>query len=150
MAAVRLVGLSLIAITGIAGLLADAWPTSLPWPPMNLHAAFGALLLSMVVVSFRRGISRDLLDDAAARALCRRLSRMVYLILYLVIGADLFMRAASGAIFSTPPENLRDYFAYGLAALLAIRALTAFSVRRPPALRMSPQLARAEDAAAPR
>lgn len=150
MAAVRLVGLSLIAITAIAGLLADAWPASLPWLPMSLHAAFGASLLSMVLMSFRKGIFGDPISQAAARALSRRLSRTVYLVLYLVFGADQIVRAASGAIFSTPPENLRDYFAYGLASLLTIRALTVLSVRRSPERRMNPQLARAEDAAAPR
>ena len=140
MPAIRFAGLGLIAITGIAGLLSDA---------IYMHAAFGALLLSRVLVSYRQEIAGGSLLDITARARCRSLSRDVYLLLYLVFGADLLIRAVAGAAVSTPPENLRGYFAYGLAALLTIRALTVFSVRQPPALRMSPRLARAEDAAAP-
>jgi hypothetical protein len=148
MPASRFAGLSLTAITGIAGLICDAWPDSAPWPILYMHAAFGALLLSMVLVSFGQGIVAGSLIEPAARALCRRLSRDIYLLLYLVVGAEFIIRAAAGAAISTPPENLRIYFSYGLAALLSIRVLTVFSVRQPPALRMSPQLARAEDAAA--
>ena len=149
MPAVRFAGLSLIAVTGVAGLLRDAWPERIPSAFLHMHAAFGALLLSLVLVSFLQEIAAGALAEPAAHALARRLSRDVYLLLYLVFGANLFIRAAAGAAVSAPPENLRDYFSYGLAALLIVRALTALSVRQPPALRMSPQLARAEDAAAP-
>jgi hypothetical protein len=148
--AIRLVGLSIITATGVAGLICDAWPSRFPWSSIWLHAAFGASLLSMVLVRYREGIAGGFLIDAAAHALCRRLSRDVYLLLYSGFGIDLFIRAAAGAVVSTPPENLRDYFTYGLAALFTIRALSVFSARRPPALRMNPQLASAEDAAAPR
>jgi hypothetical protein len=149
MAAVRLIGLSLIATTGIAGLLADTWPTYLPLSPLSLHRVFGALLLSMVVLSFRRGVSRGALNQAAALVLCRRLSRSIYLVLYLVFGADQLVRASlSGAAF-LPPENLRDYFAYGLLALVTIRVLAAISVRPPPAPQMNPRLVRAEGVVAP-
>jgi hypothetical protein len=140
MAAIRIAGFALIATTGIAGLSADARPV--------LHAAFGAMLLSMILASFRNGIFGDRLDEAAARALSRRLSRTVYLMLYLVFGVDLIMRASSSAAVLPPPENLREYFYCGLVALAAIRFLAMLSARRPPAPRMSPQLAPAEDGAA--
>src|SRR5580698_932322 len=144
MPAIRFAGLSLIVVTGAAGMIGDASPSSAAWPSQYMHAAFGALLLSMILVSFRQGIAGGGLMDGAARALSRRLSRDLYLILYLMFGANLLVRAAVGAEVSTPPDNLRIYFTYGLGALLTIRALTAFSVRRPPARRMSPRLARAE------
>src|SRR5258708_3115357 len=124
MPAIRLAGLSVIAIAGIAGLTCDAWPGWLPWPSPYMHAAFGALLLSMVLVSFRRETAAGSLIDSAAHTLRRRLSHDVYLLLYLVFGADLLIRAAAGGVVSAPPENLRDYFTYGLAALLTIRVLT--------------------------
>lgn len=149
MAAARLLGLSLVATTGIAGLSGDAWPASLPWPPMGMHECFGVLLLSMVVMSFREGILRAPLSEAAARQLCRKLSRRVYLILYVVFGADQVVRASWNAAALQPLENRRDYFVYGLVALLSIRALAAISVRRPPAPRMNPRSAPAEGAAAP-
>jgi len=141
MTAVRLAGLSLVAATGIAGLSAD--------PRLNLHAAFGVLLLAMVAAGVHKAMLGNPPSEAEARALSRRLSRTVYLILYLVLGVDRLLRECSDAAVLQPPERLRDYFLYGLAALLAIRVLTILSVRRPRALRMSPQLGRAVDAAAP-
>jgi cytochrome b561 len=149
MAAVRLIGWILVAATGIAGVLAGALPTSVPWAPMSLHAVFGVLLLSLVVLGSRRGISQAPLSETAALALCRRLSRSVYLVLYLTIGGDQLVRAGWNAAALQPPENLRDYFAYGLLALVTIRTLLAISVRRPPTPRMNPRLARVEDAVAP-
>jgi hypothetical protein len=116
---------------------------------MSLHVAFGVLLLSMVVMGFRTGSPYGPLSETAARALCRRVSRSVYLVLYLVFGADQIVRASWNAAASQPPENLRDYFFYGLLALLTIRALAAISVRRPPAPQMNPRLVRAEGAVAP-
>jgi hypothetical protein len=145
MAATRLVGFSLILTTGLAGVLRDAWPVH--WPSIDLHAAFGALLLSMVAVRF--ATCRAPLSKTEARALCRQLSRSVYLLLYVIFGAEQLVRAVSNAPFSQPPENLRAYLAYGLAALLAIRMMAVLSVRRPPAPRMSPQEGRDEDAVAP-
>lgn len=136
-------------MTGVAGLSADAWPALLPWSPMSLHATFGVSLLSMVLVSFRKEILGARLNETTARGLCRDLSRTVYLILYLVFGADQMVRLSWNTPVFKPPENLRDYFVYGLVALLAIRGLTVLSVRRPPARRMNPQLVRAADAAAP-
>jgi hypothetical protein len=141
MAAVRFAGFGLIATTGIAGLAADARPF--------FRAAFGALLLSMALISFRKGISGERLNDTEVRLLTRRLSRTVYLMLYLIFGADMIMRASWHAAALQPPENLREYFSYGLVALVAIRVLAVLSVRRRPAPRMSRQLAPAGDAAAP-
>lgn len=149
MALVRPIGLSFIAATGVAGLLADTRPAILPWAATSLQVTFGILLLSMVVVGFRSGNSDSPLSETAARALCRRLSRGVYLVLYLVFGADQIVRASWNAAASQPPENLRGYFFYGLLALFTIRALAALSVRRPPARQMNPRLVRAEGAVAP-
>jgi cytochrome b561 len=122
---------------GIAGLLRDSWPGELPLPGVNLHAIFGAMLWLMVVAQFCRGnLEGPPLRGAGVQQLCRRLSRRVYLLLYVLFGVNLLVRMAailwnSGtrgashpAILPTP-ENLRDYLAYGVFTLLTIRALAA-------------------------
>lgn len=149
MTAIRFAGLSLAATTGIAGLVADNHPEWLDWPSINLHAAFAAALLSMVLVSLRTG-SADEAPLALARERCRALSRQVYLLLYGMVAACQIMHMVSARPLSPPPDVLRDYFVYGMLALFAIRVLTVLSVRRPPARQMSPRLARADDGAARR
>jgi hypothetical protein len=151
MATIRLGALTVTAAVGVMGLLRDALPAMLPWPSLDLHAVFGTLLCSWVIVEVRRAAVAPL-TLAATRALCRQLSRTVYLLLYAVFGADLLIRmlATSRASILQPPDNLRDYLAYGAAALLGVRVLATFSARRLPAVQMSPQLAPAEDGAPPR
>lgn len=149
MPAIRFAGLSLVAITGIAGLAADTWPEKFSWSVINLNAVFGATLLSMILVSLRARRAEGLCI-ASAQDRCRRLSRQVYLLLYGMVAACQLMRLASERPAAQPPEILRDYFVYGILALLAMRVLAVLSVRRLPAQQMSPRLAPAEDGAAPR
>jgi hypothetical protein len=151
MATIRWVALTATAAAGVTGLLRDTLPAMLPWPPVDLHAAFGTLLCWWVIVELRRAAVTPL-TLADTRALCRQLSRRVYLLLYAIFGADLLMRvlAISPASILRPPDNLRDYFGYGIAALLAVRVVATFSARRLPAVQMSPQLVPAEDGAGPR
>jgi hypothetical protein len=145
----RLAGLSLIASTGIAGALGDEWSILPAWLAVNLHAAFGALLVSMVVIDFRVQSHAFGFAPSDVSALSRKLSRSVYLLLYSVIAAEQIARVASKVPLAQPPENLRDYFAYGLLALFAVRVLAALSVRRPPAARTNPRLEPVEGAVAP-
>jgi hypothetical protein len=137
-----------VGVLGLASVLKDLQPTLLHWPSINLHAAFGMMLWTMVVAHFLRASLAAPLTAELALNLSRRLSRLVYLLLYVVFGAEQVLRIAmkytilatkdaSGAAFLPPPENLRDYFAYGVIALLVVRARAALSVRRPPALQMN-------------
>jgi hypothetical protein len=118
---------------GIAGLVRDSWPTAL-YLPGGLHALFGAMLWLMVLAQFRRAHrSAQALSAAAVYALCRRLARAVFLQLYILFGMSQIVRIAvilwnrgrSSAHLAIlqPPENLRDYLAYGVFALLSIQAL---------------------------
>jgi hypothetical protein len=122
---------------GSAGLLVDSWPGELHTPGVNLHAIFGALLWLMVVAQFSHAnLVGPSLSGAAVHELCRRLSRRVYLLLYLLFGVSQLLRiaailwnggkpGASHPAIVPSPENLRDYLAYGVFALLTIHALAA-------------------------
>jgi cytochrome b561 len=123
----------LIAAVGVAGQLQDSWPMTLLWPRINLHAVFGILLLCMVLVEMQRaGLADAMPSSAGKRALRRQLSRAVYLQLYLVFGMSQLVHVAAllwnslGVLHPAmvpPPENLRDYLAYGIFALLTIHVL---------------------------
>lgn len=124
-----------VGAVGIVGLVHDSWPTSVRVQRLNLHAVFGLLLWMMVVAQFQQARSDRIVQAADLRSICRQLSRTVYLLLYIVFGASqvvrfavfLWNRATIGAMhpaIAQPPENLRDYLAYGIVALLSIRALT--------------------------
>ncbi len=126
-----------LCAVGMAGLLQDSWPGALIPSGINLHAIFGALLWLLVVAKFgHANLAGPPLAAAAVHELCRRLSRQVYLLLYLLFGVSQIVRIAAlfwnsgdfGAAHPAilpPPENLRDYLAYGVFALLTLHALGA-------------------------
>jgi cytochrome b561 len=164
-----------LCVIGTVGLLADSWPGALHRPGVNLHAIFGALLWLMVVAQFSlANLAGPSLSGAGVHELRRRLSRRVYLLLYVLFGVSQLLRIAAmlwnsgeqGSLHPAivpSPENLRDFFAYGVFALLTIHALAAaqcqslkrfgarqsISARRPPAPQMSRGSARAGDEVAP-
>jgi cytochrome b561 len=126
----------LVCTVGIVGLVLDSWPRSVQGPWINLHAVFGLLLWIMVVAQFRQARSCSPVHGADLHSICRQSSRAVYFLLYILFGANQIIRFAvflwnQGTFGAThpaivqPPENLRDYLAYGILALLTIRALTA-------------------------
>lgn len=103
---------------------------------INIHALFGALLFALMVARLRWCLaSRPAIGAAELRELTRDLSRIVYLVLYLVIGARvvvsivnhfLLAEAACGlqkCMIVRPTGDLRTIFTYGLAVLIAIRVL---------------------------
>ena len=133
----------LVCTVGIAGLVHDSWPTPGLGPWINLHAVFGLLLWIMVVAQFEQGArSQSLLQQADFQLFCRQLSRAVYLLLYILFGANQLIRfgvifwnrGSIGALHPAilqPPENLRDYLVYGIIALLTIHALAALHRHTP-------------------
>lgn len=129
-------GIPLCAV-GIAGLLRDSWRGA-PLPPgVNLHAIFGAMLWLMVVAQFSHAsLAGPPLLAADVHELRRRLSRRVYLLLYVLFGVSQIVRMAatlwnSGAQGAShpailpSPENLRDFLGYGVLALFTLHALAA-------------------------
>jgi uncharacterized membrane protein YbjE (DUF340 family) len=83
----------------------------------NIHALFGSLLLVIVVARFLRDVRRfPPVRAADVRSLTRRLSRMVYLLLYLAAGLQQLIGRGSA--------DLQVILLYGLIALIIIRVLT--------------------------
>lgn len=129
----------LVCAVGVAGLILDSWPRPAHGTWINLHPLFGMLLWVAVLVQVQQQPGK-----------IRQLSRAVFLLLYLLfgvsqivrIGAWLWNSQAHGASLAIlqPPENLRDYLAYGVLALLSIHVLGALrriKVRRQRARQMN-------------
>lgn len=78
----------MVATVGVLGVERDSWLRRLVESWINIHALFGLLLCGLVLARYQWIIQHSprLRDDT--RALSRHLSRIVYLMLYLVLGAS--------------------------------------------------------------
>ena len=86
---------------------------------MGLHALFGSFLSVFVIAAFYRRVRHaPPMQMAELRNFSRSLSRLVYLLLYVVFGAVLL---ANMPVW--PTRDLRATLGYGIAALVMIRVL---------------------------
>ena len=123
-------GLALLVVfIGILGLFHDSWAANTRGSWINIHALFGALLWASVIVRFYGRVkhSRPMpLTDIAVFS--RQLSRMVYLLLYILLGIHQIICCAAfmwrGGTTGMG-EDLRSYLGYGLIALITIHVLAA-------------------------
>jgi cytochrome b561 len=144
---VRWVTALVVLVVGIFGLLRDSWakPALESW--FNVHALFGLLLCLSVVARFYWGLRRPaLVSPIDLDAFTRHLSRMVYLLLYGLMGAKQLIGIATflwhGGTFDfgwfqvnpriahhrtifASVEDFQVYLAYGVLALIIIHVLAA-------------------------
>jgi cytochrome b561 len=100
---------SLAAVTVLSGV-------------MGLHALFGSFLSVFVIAAFyRRMRHAPPMQMVELRNFSRSLSRLVYLLLYVVFGAVLLAN-----IPVWPTGDLRATLGYGIAALVMIRVPAAW------------------------
>jgi cytochrome b561 len=118
----------LVLGVGLLGLIADTGTVPLPHRG-NLHVLFGALLWTYVVARFYGRLRRSpRMQPADIRAFSRHLSRLVYLLLYLLTFFNLaagFLRAAPHSAFLARAADLQSYLVCGFGALITIRVLAA-------------------------
>jgi hypothetical protein len=129
---------------GVWGLL-DLRPRHFGW--MQAPAIFGALLCTSVTVRFVLLLRGGLLNSLEMRALVRRQSREVYLVLYVLAAIKVIeyvtdaavraraIRVASLRVESVPyismehtMEGLQGYIASGVIALLMVRVVAVLYV----------------------
>jgi cytochrome b561 len=135
----------LVAAIGVLGLLDDSWLRQMLESWINIHVLFALLLCSLVLTRYQwrlRQSPRLLPTDI--RELSRHLSRIVYLLLYVVIGArqsigiinsvwhgtavdfnlfdDRFRNGPDRAGWN-PKDDFQLFLATGLFALIIIRVL---------------------------
>jgi cytochrome b561 len=142
----------LTVLVGILGVQSDSSLRGIAERWVNIHALFGLLLCALVIARFHwRVMYLRPVRPAELRELTRHLSRLVYLTLYLVIGAKLVMgiveslsrgielglgRTGAAPCTSTgctafqPTKDFQAILLYGIVTLVLIRALTfSFSLR---------------------
>jgi hypothetical protein len=148
---------ALVVVVGVLGLAVDSVPRRMVESWINIHALFALLLCGVVIAEYRRraGNSGGLEPDHG-RALCRELSRIVYLSLYVVIGVRQCVALANaiwhgGAVdFNLlnprfragpdsgafdPQDDFQMFLASGLFALILVRGLAFRSWLRVSAMR---------------
>jgi cytochrome b561 len=118
----------LVLVVGLLGVIADTWIIPLPHRG-NLHVLFGALLWASVVARFYGRLRRSpRMQPADIRVFSRHLSRLVYLLLYILAFFNLaigFLRAAPHSTFLARAEGFQSYLVWGFVALITIRVLAA-------------------------
>jgi cytochrome b561 len=140
------VGLALLAVIGTLGLLRDSWPNRILTPWINIRVLFGSLLWALVIARFYWCVKHvPPMQPEDYRRLSRHLSRLVYLLLYIVVGLrqliaivhsiwhDLefgLLRATPDPGIVEPVEYLQAYLVYGLFSLITIRVLAALHNNR--------------------
>jgi hypothetical protein len=129
---------------GVLGLLAASWPRQMLESWINIHALFALLLCALVLsrCGWRVRQSPRMLP-ADIRALSRHLSRIVYLLLYVVIGTrqimgivtsfwhggavefNLFEERFRGPDYAgfNPKDDFQMFLASGLSVLIIVRVL---------------------------
>jgi cytochrome b561 len=118
-----------LGVLGVIGLTYDSWLKGIPVSWISVRTLFALLLWGFVIARFYWRVKHSwpmpLVD---IRELSRAVSRIVYLLLYVVVGINqlLGMRQVIwyGGAFE-PAEGLQPYLVYGLVALIIIRVLAA-------------------------
>jgi cytochrome b561 len=135
----------LVVVIGTAGLIADSWPRQMVESWINIHLLFGLLLCGCVMIRYQRRVSQSpSMLPADVRGLSRQLSRVVYCVLYGVVGLKQSISIVSalwhgGAVdFSLFDESLRHgpdtqvfhlhddfqmFLASGLVPLVIVRVM---------------------------
>jgi cytochrome b561 len=134
-----------VVVTGTAGLIAHSWPRQLVESWINIHLLFGLLLCGWVMIRYQRRVSQSpAMLPADVRGLSRQLSRIVYCVLYGVVGLKQSISIVSslwhgGAVdFSLFDESFRQgpdtqdfdlhddfqlFLASGLVPLVIVRVM---------------------------
>jgi hypothetical protein len=112
-----------VMAVGVVGLSDDFWLRRDLASMVDVHALFGLSLAIFVVLRFQSAASRlPEICSSEIRSISRRLSRMVYLLLGVLV---LFRQFTTSGTW-----DLRDYFGYALAALVLIRLMAFARWRR--------------------
>ncbi len=138
--------MALVSIgVGFAGLTADCWLRKIVEPWINIHLLFGALLCGWLTVRIRVRVKRSpCMLPGDVYEMSRQHSRIVYMVLYAVIGIKLcvstvisawngeyndfsrldehFLNGASSNLFD-PKDDYQMCLASGLVALALVRLI---------------------------
>jgi cytochrome b561 len=137
-------GMAMLVVCTGSVCLSPPWVPALLTVPHGLaHAAFGVLLAALVMARFRWRCShltpamasaQRKISGEGGREIIRELSRLVYLLLYLVVGIRELIGAVhviwlGGSISQFKMTEGQAVLGYGVLALVLIRVLAFFAGR---------------------
>ncbi len=134
---------SVIAV-GIAGVLHDSWHGHAPNAGAAIHALFAAALWLSAAVPLALRLRRSaFVYSADVNDCARRLSRTIYLVLYVLAGTKEMAAvwaagAASGPAIEESMKGLRCYLICGCCTLVTVRAMAALCHHGAPRRRLVP------------
>jgi cytochrome b561 len=113
---------------GLLGLIHDSWAGPAAASSLHCHALFGALLCGFVMARLYFGVRRRPLHGPAIdiHVFSRRLSRQVYLVLYVLMFFSMaidILRGEPHRSMLRAAEDFRSYLACGCVALVTIHIL---------------------------
>jgi cytochrome b561 len=122
-----------LVVLGVIGLTYDSWLEGTPVSWISVRTLFALLLWGFVIARFYWRVKHFWpMSLVEIRELSRGLSRMVYLLLYVVVGINQLLGIRhviwyGGAL--EPAAGLQPFLAYGLVAVIMIRVLALALVR---------------------
>jgi cytochrome b561 len=135
----------LVLVLGTLGLMPSSWPRQWVESWINIHLLFGLLLCGWTVIRFQWGVRvSPILLPSEVRALSRQPTRIIYCVLYGVIGLKLSISIVSSlwhggafdfsllneslrhgpdtAVFD-PHDDFQQFLASGLIPLVIVRVM---------------------------
>ena len=117
----------LVLTAGLLGVIHDSWAGSAAASSLHCHALFGAVLCGSVMTRLYSGARRPLRGPAIdIHMLSRRLSRQVYLVLYVLMFVSMtidILRGEPHGSMLRAAEGFRSYLGCGGVALITIHIL---------------------------
>jgi hypothetical protein len=111
-----------VVSAGAVGVLHSWRPYEALFVQNHMAILFGALLAGLVIAHYSwRARRLPLVSIAQIRQFCRRDSRAIYLLLFILVGAHQGRAILNGAATSGTANELQGYLAAGVCALLLIR-----------------------------
>ena len=123
----------LVGCIGTIGVLHSWWPHEFRATKNATAIIFGSLLGSLVILHYWWRASRSpIASIACVREFCRRDSRAVYLLLFILVGVHHLGAMLNGSSVSGTADDLQGYLAAGVCALLLIRISGLFWLQAKP------------------
>ncbi len=133
----------LVVAIGVLGLLEGSWPRQMLESWINIHVLFGLLLCGLVIARYQWLVKQSpRMQPTDTRELSRHLPRIVYLVLYVVVGVrqsiciidsiwhggavdfnlldDRFRNGPDRADWN-PKDDFQLFLATGLSVLIIVR-----------------------------
>jgi hypothetical protein len=113
----------LTALVGLMGVVHNTWPRDFRGPEFRLPLAFGIGMACFIAMRFYWHARPPAQGSDTRIRLTRPLSRLVYLTLFLLIGANQVLAVLNNHALAASATRLQGYLFAGIVSLALIRIL---------------------------